>query len=244
MQTRTVLLRHAASAPVRHQPRGADAAGHAVSAELWTGTGQCRSPAVPGDALGQRPRRALPATHTVHVQRVAAPETLGPGRAGGDVAAVQVHHGGRAPCGGGGAGLGGAPPPTRGPRKPLPRGAAQRPYLSSCAPLLPGNSASHPRTSCERRTTLSGPPAHPPPHRPHPDLCPAGGTPPPARRENRPVQCTRPPWALDPQNPLEAKGGLPLYSRTKGCGGGANFPPQGAPLCFKILWETPRHLCV
>lgn len=166
MQTGAVLLGHAAPTPVRHQPRGADTARHAVGAELWTDTASVLVPPCPGTLGGGTPS---PATHAVHVQRVAAPETLSPGRARRGVVAVQVHHGGRTPCRG--RQLGWEGPQPRPAEAPAP-GRGGGPYLSSSAPQLPGNSASHPHTSCERQTALPGPTAHPPPRRPHPELCP------------------------------------------------------------------------
>lgn len=56
------------------------------------GRGRCPPPLAPGST-------AVPSqlTHTVHIQHVAAPHTLGPLRVRGGVATVQEQHGGHAP---------------------------------------------------------------------------------------------------------------------------------------------------
>lgn len=178
VQTGAVLLGHTAPAPVGHQPRGADAARHAVSAELRTdrhasaaralqrpediSAGGAARPSCPGcgqaQPWGRRVAEPHPPTHAVHVQRVAAPEALGAGRAHRGIAAVQVHHGGHAPCGGRTrweAARPGPPPAAgRGPSHRRPARAPQ--YLSSSARWLPSSSASHAHTSYERRTAGLG----------------------------------------------------------------------------------------
>ena len=108
VQARAVLLGHAASAPIGQQPHWADAARHAVGAELWTSG--CPSAVPLATAQGHREVGMLPTqapgstalsfwpTHTVHVQGVAASHTLGPLRVHGGIAAIQEHHGGHTPC--------------------------------------------------------------------------------------------------------------------------------------------------
>lgn len=85
VQAGAVLLRHAAPAPVRHQPRRADAARHAVSAELWAGgpSASTRGPRLPGcprlrgRSLGSRlcpPSRLTQSTSSVwQLRRHSAP---------------------------------------------------------------------------------------------------------------------------------------------------------------------------
>lgn len=134
----------------------------------------------PGALREQTPLRghsgavASPPTHTAHVQRVAAPETLSPGRARRGVAAVQVHHGGHTPC----RGMAAAGPLCQDPHPQARRNPFPPPRDSGReeAPVLCSRSA--PRQ-------LSFPLTHelrerpgfarcPLPHRPHPDLSPLG----------------------------------------------------------------------